>query len=71
MELREVPTDQKEDPKEEEAERNLLEEEQATHAYQNSHQHNSESIRWKSRHAPCRSDIPVRTDVSLFSQTEC
>ena len=65
--------EQKEDSKEEEAERNRLEEEHAMHAYKSSHQHKSEDIKWRSRHAPCHSDIPVRflPDVLQSSQIEC
>jgi len=56
-ELEEVPKEQMEDPKHEEAAHNYSKEEQAKRAYHNSHRRKSEGSEWMSIYMSDRSEI--------------
>jgi len=58
-EQEEVPINQTEDPKMEDVGRSRSEEEQAKHAYHNSHRHKSEGNKWMSKYTSSRSKIPA------------
>ena len=68
-ELEEVPMDQMEDLKMEDAGRSLLEEEHAMHVYHNSRRHKSEGNEWMKRYKSSRSEIHVESfqDEQSFS----